>query len=288
MLGRLFTGPFRLWLSVLAGLMLFGAAGVAEACCTPPPPACCQPPPPPPPPPPSGCNCGGHSVVVPGVNVSVQSTAIAIAGASASARGGAGGEVIVGGGGGGSWGQEQGYPSVVPLLHVEAEAEARAITRRVAYQATRKSSKRVVIQAVCIDDRSVPHPASQVRPEREVEAFYEGEIYRCIAGTRLQVLFAEYRGEISFEGGRTIDCRKGDALWHEHGLVTCRPQKPARDCNERSLLRRFGAGVKILTMIREETYTAYRDEVVTETATAKASASAGAIVLDGGVGGIVR
>ncbi|WP_204282233.1 hypothetical protein, partial [Serratia marcescens] len=44
-------------------------------------------------------------------------------------------------------------------------------------------------------------------------------------------------------------------------IVSCRPQLPARDCNERSLLRRFGAGVKILNMLTTETYTAYREEL---------------------------
>ena len=59
----------------------------------------------------------------------------------------------------------------------------------------------------------------------------------------------------------------------------CRPQKPARDCNERSLLRRFGAGIKIITMSWFETYTAYREESY-ESATTTMS-------LDGGVGGVV-
>ena len=52
-----------------------------------------------------------------------------------------------------------------------------------------------MIQAFCIDDRDVPHPASQVRPDREVAADYDGELYRCIAGTRLQITWAEYQGD---------------------------------------------------------------------------------------------
>jgi hypothetical protein len=44
------------------------------------------------------------------------------------------------------------------------------------------------------------------------------------------------------------------------GKLECRPEKPERDCNERSLLRRYGAGMKILTMYREEEYTEYREE----------------------------
>jgi hypothetical protein len=81
-----------------------------------------------------------------------------------------------------------------------------------------------------------------------------------------------------------MECAKGEALWHSSGgVVQCRAQLAARDCNERSLLRRYGAGIKILTMVREETYTAYREEASSETRTATMS-----IVLDGGVGPIVH
>lgn len=265
----------------------FAAAGAAQAQCCAPPPPCCQPPPPPPPPTPGPC-CSGHTVVVPGVNVNVSSTAIAISGASARAQAGAGAGGAVFIGGGGSWYVEQPTPSVIGGLNVEVEAEAKAQVKTVAYQATRKVSKRVVIQAVCIDDRLVPHPASQVRPDREIWDEYEGELYRCIAGTRLQIVWAEWKGEVRFDGGETIDCRKGEALWFAHGEIGCRTQKPERDCNERSLLRRYGAGVKIFTLYREETYTAYREETVTSAeASAKASASM-SIMLDGGVGGVVH
>jgi hypothetical protein len=138
-----------------------------------------------------------------------------------------------------------------------------------------------VIQAVCIDDKDVPHPASQVTPDRDIEDSYEGEIYRCIAGTHMQYVWAEYAGKITFDHGQTVNCAKADALWHSAGgKVECRPQKPARDCNERSLLRRFGAGVKILTMITVERYTDYREETTQ-------SSSAGSLSLDGGVGGMV-
>ena len=81
-----------------------------------------------------------------------------------------------------------------------------------------------------------------------------------------------------------MSCRKGEALWHGRGQIECRPQKAERECNERSLLRRYGAGVKILTWIREETYTEYREEVVEASGMA---VSGGAITLDGGVGGRV-
>jgi hypothetical protein len=71
------------------------------------------------------------------------------------------------------------------------------------------------------------------------------------------------------------------ALWHSPGgAVACRAQKPARDCNERSLLRRYGPGVKVLKLVREETYTAFREEKGE-----RKTASTSSLTLDGGVGG---
>ncbi len=61
-------------------------------------------------------------------------------------------------------------------------------------------------------------------------------------------------------------------------------QRAERDCNERSLLRRYGAGIKILMWVREETYTEYREEVVQQAGSSIVGAT---IMLDGGVGGRV-
>ena len=289
----------KTWLAAAVGFFaLMAVADSAAAQCggceppPPPPPPCCLPPPPPPPP--GGCNGGG---CVPGggggswnsnINVNVNVNASANANASATsrslinARGGFGSTVIYGGGGGAYFNVDQPYPTTIQGLNVQGMA---AQVIRVPFTASRRWEKRMVMQAVCIDDRSVPHPASQVRPGRDVSMDYEGELYRCLAGSRLQLTMAEYQGDINFDGGETLTCAKGEALWHGRGgLIECRPQKRERDCNERSLLRRYGAGVKILTLVREETYTEYREEVVQ---TAGAVASGAVIMLDGGVGGRV-
>lgn len=260
-------------------------------CCSAPPPPCCQPPPPPPRPNNPGCCQPGHDVIIPGINIYVapsvvvnaRAEATAVAGAGASA----GGVVFVGGGGGGGGGIMPPSPTgVIQGLMVEGGMKK----KRVSYEAKRTRTRRVVIRAVCIDDRDVPHPASQITPDRDIEAGYDGELYRCIAGSRLQITIAEFEGEISFDkGGETMVCRKGESLWHgpggpEGGRVECRPAKPGRDCYERSLLRRYGAGVKVLTIVTIETYTAYREETVQESSS---SASAVTMSLDGGVGGTV-
>ncbi|HWU12405.1 MAG TPA: hypothetical protein VN157_00165, partial [Caulobacter sp.] len=119
---------------------------------------------------------------------------------------------------------------------------------------------------------------------------------RCIAGSRMQYVIADYEGQIDIStggAGQTYICQKNEALYHVpgaglnggqggQGTLTCRPQRPARDCNERSLLRRYGAGVKVLTILTTEKYTAYREETVREQSSSGLSLS-----LDGGVGGVV-
>jgi hypothetical protein len=227
--------------------------------------------PPPPPPPPKMCNC--HPVTPPSVNVNVNTNVNVNVQASARASAFGAAQTFVGGGGGSS-GVITGPVTAVNLSVGGEDREA--------YEAMRTRIEKVVIQAFCFDDKDVPHPASQVAPDRDIDEAYEGEIYRCIAGTHMQVTIAQFREKISFEGGQTLACLKGEALYHipGHGAgkLECRPQKPARDCNERSLLRRFGAGIKVLTLVYTEKYTAYRE-----------SSHQGAGVemsLDGGVGGI--
>jgi hypothetical protein len=236
----------------------------------------CKPPPPPPPPPPT-CHCQPtQNIVVPGVNVFVApSVNVNVqASANAVAFGAAQSQTFVGGGGGGVSGIIPG-PVTAANLGVGGE-------EREAYEATRTRFEKVVIQAFCFDDKNVPHPASQVSPDRDIAVTYAGEIYRCIAGSHMQVTIAPFRDKVSFEGGQTLACLKGEALYHEPGQgagkLVCRPQTPARDCNERSLLRRFGAGIKVLTLVYTEKYTAYRESVH--------QGGSVAMTFDGGVGGI--
>ena len=275
-------------LIALAGALLLAPTFAAAQCCAPPPPCNCGPPTPPPP-----CNCTPPPITPPtpcctpsnntNINVNVSSVAVAVANAASSARAGAGAgagaAVYYGGGGGGGGYMPPMGSGVIQGLNVEAGRR----TKRVSYEATRTITRRVAIQAVCLDDRTIPHPASQTGPDRNVEDGFEGEIYRCIAGTWLQATIADFHERADFSGGQTLTCRKMEALYHAHGgKVECRPQTPARDCNERSLLRRFGAGIKVLTMIVTERYTAWREE------TEKVETSvATSMSLDGGVGGTV-
>jgi hypothetical protein len=292
----------RLSLALAGGLLLMflvmGAPHTAKAqvCCSPPaPPPCCTPPAPPPccTPPPPPCNCTPTPPCCsPGnrTNIIVNNTSVAVA---VSGAGAAAGAVSYGGGGGGG-----GYaPPMASGIIQGLDVQGAQLKKKVSYQATRTRTLKVVIQAFCLDDRDVPHAASQTFPDRDVEEGFEGELYRCIAGTRLQYTYSEFTGQISFSGGKTVVCSKGEALWRQGGALSgpgpnggpdragqlfCRPQLAARDCNERSLLRRFGAGVKVLSMTMIETYTAWREETSSESSTTSMTMS-----LDGGVGGTV-
>jgi len=286
--------PLKMFLTVLGAIAAFfvvlaiaSEATAANCGCTPPP-TCCTPPTPPTTPTTPCCQPPGHTVTIPGVNVYVGSTIIVNANVSAeaSAQGsssGSGQSTVVlnsGGGGGGGGGFSPGNTGLIQNLAVVGDTGQ---LNRESYEASRTVTKKVVIQAVCIDDKDVPHPASQVTPDKDIEDSYDNELYRCIAGTHMQYTLAAYEGQIDFSHGQTVSCAKNEALYHAPGgHVACRAQKPARDCNERSLLRRFGAGVKILVMITTEKYSAYREQQSESSSTM----SGGSISLDGGVGGV--
>ncbi len=284
-------------LPIAAALTVMAVADSAAAQSCPdecPPPPCddgCPPPPPPPceeecPPPP--CEEDVCEPETPDIDIDIIVDSSAEASAFARAQGRidsfsvARGERTTIGYGRGYGGNSVAYAAPTMMGNVVVHGPARVV--RVPYQEMRRMERRVVIQAVCIDARSVPHPASRIRPDRDVRDDYEGELYRCIAGSWLQVTWADYTGgDINFDGGQTLTCRQGEALYHGRGgLVECRPQTQERDCFERSLLRRYGAGVFVLTMIREEMYEEYREETVVETY------SGMSLVLDGGVGGRVH
>ncbi|MDI7774083.1 hypothetical protein [Asticcacaulis sp. EMRT-3] len=263
--------------SVMMGIGLLAVAGQAMACNT-----GCAPPPPPTPPhnPRPPCNaCGGHGGHGGGGNVNVNVNVNASASATASAGSSAGGTYY--GGGYGNWSQTPGYPQEAGNLNVVGGDCCSG--RSESYSEQQTMTKRVIIQATCIDDTGVPHPASQLSADREVASGYRGELYRCIAGTHMQWTAADYDGShINFNGGQTNICKKDEALWDDNGTLSCRAQIPERQCNERSLLRRFGAGIKILTMTRTETITKQRKVACS------ACQSKAVMTFDGGVGGFVQ
>ncbi len=128
-------------------------------------------------------------------NGAASSTVNSVASANALLNTAASSAASGGGGGGGGWSLEQGVSGVIQALHVEGGGEAAS-------------------QPVCLDDKAVPYPASQVSPER-------------------------------------------------------------------SLLRRYGAGIKVLKAVAAQTCVAYRNDAETTAVTLNMS-------IDGGVGGVVH
>lgn len=232
----------------------------------------------------SSCGCGApttHQVTVPGVvitppqiNIGLPSIGVGVSTANASGVGTASASatastnvsvsvsgsssgsastttqsaaaLIASGGGSGSWGAESGVTTDITEIKIETPPPAAPICL-----VWKAAIRQVALQAICLDDKASPHPASQVSPDRAVAPGYEGEVFRCIAGSRMQYTVVDFSGagQADFNHGQTVACQKGEALYHgANGALQCRPQAPARDCNERSLLRRFGPGIKLLTV----------------------------------------
>lgn len=213
--------------------------------CNPPPPPCCAPPtvvvPPPHVPPPN------IVVVNSGARAQAQASAVAIAVANVRT-----GDTIIRQ----NWVSEGGAAASVT-------SSAFAVTEGAVATETVARVRDLLIEAICMDASGNPHPASQTFGGRDVAETYRGEIYRCMAGTRMRYTV----------DGRADDCAQGEALWYENGQVSCRPQIARRPCNERSLLRRYGPGEK-LVRIRDAETRQVRSETTFN----------GAMTMDGGVG----
>jgi len=272
-------------------------AAVAQDCCTPPPP-----------PPPSCCNHGGgHTVNVPninihggninvGVNVSTRvnvttnvttnvdasSNATAGAGARAGAGAGAGAMTFIGGGSYTPYTTAPAATAITGLNVAGLEREAEYEFRE--EQRSRWVEEWRLVRAVCVDDTGTPHPASRVDNGDRVAATFDGEVYRCVAGTAMQVTIGwRQDGQDNWTDAPTIMCRKGEALRHSPGgSLTCATQEPRRNCNERSLLRMYGPGAKLVFMRREEHY---MESVRYERESESTRLVSMTLMLDGGVGG---
>jgi hypothetical protein len=156
-------------------------------------------------------------------------------------------------------------------------------------QITQISSVRP-IQAVCIDDKGSPHPASRPDSNQRISGSFRGEVFRCMSGTHMQVTMGRLDGtKASFDRAETFSCRKGEALVHRPGGdLSCAPQIPQRNCNERSLLRRNGPGIKLVETRGQtrqcipQTRTTY--QTVERQVQRTRQLPGSTLVLDGGVG----
>jgi hypothetical protein len=219
-----------------------------------------------------GVNVGVGGPVIGGTTVSVGGPTFNSS-VSVLGGGGGGGNVYIGGGGGGFMGPAPVSPGLIENLGIGGQE---AVTERV--MEARSVTETVAIRAVCIDDRGMPHPASRTDGDEQVGAGFDGEMFRCMAGTRMEVTIGRMvNGQAVFDGGTALSCAKGQALSYRGGQVACTAQIARSECNERSLLRRFGPGIKYATVTRTEQFAAER--VVQQASTFRSS-----MFIDGGVG----
>ncbi len=225
----------------------------------------CSPPPPPPPPPhtPQCHQCQQAHIIVPPPHVPPPNIVVVNAGARAQAQAGAiaiavatsSGDTIVRNNSVVSGGTQASVTSAAFSV-VEGSMEMQSSVRE----------RMALIQSICLDATNNPHPASQTFAGRDVRETYSGEIFRCMSGTHMRVTIE----------GRTFDCTAGQALWFENSQVTCKTQIARRPCNERSLLRRFGPGDKMVHLRDAESRQVRRETTYN-----------GAMTMDGGVGASV-
>ncbi len=250
------------------------------------------------------CNCPkNHVVRVPGVSVSGPTVSVSTPSVFINKGGIAvrnsftgGGGFVFGGGstlgssiissGGGGFSLPARPPTVITNLNVDAGAESSATAKSKTITKTRWVEDVYVLRAVCIDPKGIPHPASRPDPAEHVPENFDGELFRCMAGTSMQVTLGRYvDGHGRYDHASTMVCARGEALRHRFGgQLVCAPQEPRRNCNERSLLRKYGPGVKIVRLRHQERYS---EQVSSAQSSASASASASAgstLVLSGGVG----
>ncbi|MBV9542080.1 MAG: hypothetical protein JO167_12515, partial [Alphaproteobacteria bacterium] len=142
------------------------------------------------------------------------------------------------------------------------------------------------IHAVCVTIEGREFAASHMIGDTWIDSGYEGEIARCIPGSRLKVIIGEVLQSDqglagTYDHGQVLMCGDHEALRHfKDGMVKCAPAIPVPDCTERTNLRRWGTG---------DFFFSYRAEVcVTSSQVSEVSAAAEAEVsgmtLDGGVG----
>lgn len=190
-------------------------------------------------------------------------------------------------------------PSTLDLNVKGSTREKMMVTEKVPVQekvcVNKVVAKKMVapVQAVCLDDTGMPHPASRLSADVAVIADYNGEVFRCVAGTFMQVTVGTMvKARADFSNAQSFRCEKGEALVHAPGgALKCAPQAPQRNCNERSLLRKYGAGIKMIeTVVQtkicepkiETHYKEVKKEVEKDVPLPRLP-----ITLDGGVGQIV-
>jgi hypothetical protein len=203
--------------------------------------------------------------------INVQAAAFAQALAQANAGAGAAAQVIVYGGG------SYEYVNINNNSNISSVAVESSGHCEMQEASVVKS-----IHAVCISAEGREFPASHMLAETWVDASYEGEVARCIAGSHLKVTIGDVvqsdQGLAgTYSSGVILQCGEHEAVRHfKDGMLKCAPAMAVPDCTERTNLRKWGTGDMFFT---------YRSKVCAETARANSrDVDLDANSMGGGVG----
>jgi hypothetical protein len=109
------------------------------------------------------------------------------------------------------------------------------------------------IHAVCVTAEGREFPASHMTGNTWIDAAYEGEIARCLPGSRLKVTIGDVvqsdQGMAgTYSSGVILQCAEHEAVRHfKDGMLKCAPAVEVPDCTERTNLRKYGTGDMFFT-----------------------------------------
>jgi len=111
------------------------------------------------------------------------------------------------------------------------------------------------IHAICVASDGHQFPASHMTGDTWINSGYEGEVARCLPGTKLTAVIGSVtqNGQemmTSLANAQTLQCGTGEALRHyKNGMLKCAPAVRVPDCTERTNLRKYGSGDMFFTYV---------------------------------------
>jgi hypothetical protein len=112
-----------------------------------------------------------------------------------------------------------------------------------------------VIHAICVATDGHQFPASHMTGDTWINSSYEGEVARCLPGTKLTAVIgsvaqSDQGMSTSLAGGQRLQCGAGEALRHyKNGMLKCAVAEKVPDCTERTNLRKYGSGDMFFTYV---------------------------------------
>ncbi len=109
------------------------------------------------------------------------------------------------------------------------------------------------IHALCEAPGVHEFPASHMVADTWIQNGFEGEVARCLPGTRLKVVLGKVIQSseglaAGYASSQVLECSAGEAVRHyKDGVLKCAPALKVPDCTERTNLRKYGSGDMFFT-----------------------------------------